>query len=140
MSYCYSAVVITLSHSQRSLDKQGAIRLALLITAVFCLCWLPYNLVLLLDTLHDMNALSLDTCKSRDQMRQALMVTESLGYTHCCLNPLLYAFLGVRFRQDLCRLLASWGCPARACLSPQRDLARKVSISEAGPTTSSTLI
>ncbi|CAB1349376.1 unnamed protein product [Coregonus sp. 'balchen'] len=76
-----------LTRGQRSLEKQGAIKLAALVTAVFCLCWLPYNLTMLV-------------------LDQALVVTESLGYTHCCLNPLLYAFAGVRFRQDLLRLLA----------------------------------
>ena len=50
MTYCYAAVAVTLHHSQRgqrSLEKEGAIRLAALVTAVFCLCWLPYNITML---------------------------------------------------------------------------------------------
>nr|XP_046172055.1 C-X-C chemokine receptor type 5-like [Oncorhynchus gorbuscha] len=109
MTYCYTAVAVTLHHSQRgqrSLEKEGAIRLAALVTAVFCLCWLPYNITMLVKTLVDRGLDSGLSCQSRTSLDKALVVTESLGYTHCCLNPLLYAFTGVRFRQDLLRLLA----------------------------------
>ncbi|XP_028816975.1 C-X-C chemokine receptor type 5 isoform X2 [Denticeps clupeoides] len=110
MSYCYSAVVLTLCRSQRSLEKQGAIRLALLLTVVFCLCWFPFNLARLLSTLVQMGPLSDISCESRIMLKQALSVTECIGDTHCCLNPILYAFIGVRFRNDLLQLLAKWGC------------------------------
>lgn len=105
MGYCYTAVVFTLYHSQQSPEKQGAIRLALVVTLVFCLCWLPYNLTLLVDTLVRLNILSLKTCQTRDALALGLKMTETTGFIHCCLNPILYAFVGVRFRNDLLRLL-----------------------------------
>ncbi|XP_076850312.1 C-X-C chemokine receptor type 5 [Brachyhypopomus gauderio] len=109
MGYCYAAVVITLRRTQQSLQKQGAVRLAMVVTGVFCLCWLPYNVALLLDTLVRLSVLPERSCRARSVLAQGLVLTESLGYMHSCLNPILYAFVGVRFRSDLLRLLAKWG-------------------------------
>lgn len=136
MSFCYTAVVLTLRQSQRSLEKKGAIRLALLVTAVFCLCWLPYNITMLVDTLVQLRVVS-QTCETRDTLGQALAMTECLGFTHCCLNPILYAFVGVRFRNDLLRLLVRWGC-GRICLPLLRAQGTtRSSSSEAATITSS---
>ncbi|KAI7802392.1 C-X-C chemokine receptor type 5 [Triplophysa rosa] len=115
MSYCYTAIIITLCQSQKSLEKQGAIRLALLVTLVFCLCWLPYNITILTDTLVVLGAISKWSCHARAMLDEALIVTEAIGFMHCCLNPILYAFIGVRFRRDLLQLLAKRKC-LRVCL------------------------
>ncbi|KAG5271111.1 hypothetical protein AALO_G00176010 [Alosa alosa] len=106
MGYCYSAVVLTLCRRRRSLEKQGAVRLALLVTAVFCLCWLPYNLTKLLDLLVILGPLAHLNCD--EALKQSLVLSESVGYVHCCLNPILYAFAGVRFRKELLQLLGRW--------------------------------
>lgn len=105
MGYCYTAVVFTLYHSHQSLEKQGAIRLAMVVTLVFCVCWLPYNITLFLDTLLRLGILSQKTCQTHTALALGLKVTETIGFIHCCLNPILYAFVGVRFRNDLLRLL-----------------------------------
>ncbi|XP_041654429.1 C-X-C chemokine receptor type 5 [Cheilinus undulatus] len=110
MSYCYTAVVLTLCHSQQSQAKQGAIRLALLVTLVFCFCWLPYNITILIKTLVDLEVILYENCDSYVQLQLAIDVTQSLGFFHCCLNPFLYAFVGVRFRRELIQLLCRLGC------------------------------
>lgn len=109
MGYCYTAVVLTLYNSQQSLEKKGAIRLAMVVTLVFCLCWLPYNISLFMDTLVHLGVLPQKSCQD-SALDQSLLITESIGFIHCCLNPILYAFIGVRFRKDLLRLLVGWGC------------------------------
>ncbi|XP_059362070.1 C-X-C chemokine receptor type 5-like [Carassius carassius] len=137
MGYCYTTVIITLCQSQRSLEKQGAIRLALLVTLVFCLCWLPYNITIFMNTLVVLGAMP-ETCHTRNTLQQAIIVTESIGFSHCCLNPILYAFIGVRFRRDLLQLLAKIKC-LRVCVSGQRTKnLNRLSVSEA--TTSSQYI
>lgn len=113
MSYCYTVLVITLCRSQKSMAKRGAIRIALLVTLVFCFCWLPYNISLIVYTLRQLQVIAEDSdCGER--MLQALEVTKSLGITHCCLNPFLYAFVGVRFRNEMLELLCKLGC-SRMC-------------------------
>lgn len=115
MSYCYIAVVVTLCNSQRSKEKRAAIRLALLLTVVFCLCWLPYNITLLIITMYDFQVISIENCTTVAQLQPAIEVTQTLGLSHCCLNPFLYAFVGVRFRNELIQLLCKFGC-RRVCL------------------------
>lgn len=113
MSYCYTALGITLYKSQKSQAKKGAIRLALLVTLVFCICWLPYNITLLISSMVDLEIIS--DCQVYMLLDPVLYVTESLGISHCCLNPFLYAFVGVRFRNELLQLLCRLGC-SRICL------------------------
>ncbi|XP_055009130.1 C-X-C chemokine receptor type 5 [Boleophthalmus pectinirostris] len=115
MAYCYIAIVGTLYKSQKNQAKQGAIRLALLITFVFCLCWLPYNITLLMNTLVELQLIQNVTCNYYTSLNSALEVTQCLGNFHCCLNPFLYAFVGVRFRNELIQLLCELGC-GRVCL------------------------
>uniref|UniRef100_A0A5F8HDV4 G-protein coupled receptors family 1 profile domain-containing protein n=1 Tax=Monodelphis domestica TaxID=13616 RepID=A0A5F8HDV4_MONDO len=38
------------------------------------------------------------------------------GFVHCCLNPLLYAFVGAKFRDRMWTLLVRLGCPGRKAL------------------------
>lgn len=104
MSYCYTAVAVTLVKSQKSQAKQGAIRLALLITLVFFFFWLPYNITLMIKTMADLQVVNYKSCQSYLLLQTTLNVTKSLGFSHCCLNPVLYAFVGVRFRNDLIKL------------------------------------
>ncbi|XP_064158980.1 C-X-C chemokine receptor type 5 [Anguilla rostrata] len=113
MTYCYAAVILALCRSRhRSLEKHGAVRLALLVTAAFCLCWLPYNVAALLDTLVMLRLVAVESCDALTRSNRALAVTEGVGYAHCCLIPLLYAFLGVHFRRELRQL----PCAAACCL------------------------
>ncbi|XP_074536253.1 C-X-C chemokine receptor type 5 [Halichoeres trimaculatus] len=110
MSYCYTAVVVTLFKSQKSQAKQGAIRLALVVTFVFCVCWLPYNITLLIQTLVDLQVITYESCRYRVLLEPVLEVTKSLGFSHSCLNPFLYAFIGVRFRNELKQLFYKLTC------------------------------
>lgn len=110
MISCYTAIVVTLFKSPKSQAKQGAIRLALLITLVFFFCWLPYNITLLIQTMSDLKAIHYTSCESYLQLRIAYAVTKTLGFSHSWLNPFLYAFIGVRFRNELLQLLCKLGC------------------------------
>ncbi|KAM3842841.1 C-X-C chemokine receptor type 5-like [Diretmus argenteus] len=141
MCYCYTSVVATLCHSHESQEKRGAIRLALLLTVVFCVCWLPYNLTLLLDTMETLGVISYNcSCGAFTRLQVALTITRSLGFSHCCLNPFLYAFVGVRFRNELIHLLSKWGCRCVClpCIRAQGH--RRSSHSDGAATTTSILI
>lgn len=114
MGSCYTAVVVTLLKSARGQTQLGAIKLALLITLVFCVCWLPYNVASVLQTRDNLSPDASRGCESVLLLQAVLVVTKSLGFSHCCLNPFLYAFVGVRFRRELLRLLSKAGC-GRVC-------------------------
>ncbi|XP_072313087.1 C-X-C chemokine receptor type 5 [Eucyclogobius newberryi] len=139
MALCYTAIVGTLWKSQKNKAKQGAIRLALLITLAFCLCWLPYNITLLMNTLVDVQFIIDISCNYYTSLNSALEVTKCLGILHCCLNPFLYAFVGVRFRDELIQLLCQLGC-GRVCLPLIRMRNNQLSTSDGAITTNSNCV
>ncbi|XP_028985919.1 C-X-C chemokine receptor type 3.1 isoform X2 [Betta splendens] len=106
--FCYSCILWQLRCGTQGLQKQKAFRVIMAVVVVFFLCWTPYNITLMVDTLH-WNS-SNETCGVRTSLQVALTVTSSLGYLHCSLNPILYAFVGVKFRRQLLHILSSLGC------------------------------
>nr|5UIW_A Chain A, C-C chemokine receptor type 5,Rubredoxin chimera [synthetic construct] len=75
------------------------VRLIFTIMIVYFLFWAPYNIVLLLNTFQEF--FGLNNCSSSNRLDQAMQVTETLGMTHCCINPIIYAFVGEEFRNYL---------------------------------------
>ncbi|XP_062893283.1 C-C chemokine receptor type 7 [Mobula hypostoma] len=108
MGFCYCVVVRTLLLA-RNFEKNKAIKVIIAVVLAFLLFQLPYNSVLLIDTIADVNATVTD-CEQSKRMNLALDISKSLAYARCCLNPFLYAFIGVKFRRDLLKLLKEMGC------------------------------
>ncbi|KAM7382613.1 hypothetical protein PAMP_002336 [Pampus punctatissimus] len=109
MCFCYSQIIWRLFHSQSS--KKHAIRLVLIVIAVFFFCWVPFNIASLFRALELM--LIYTECDNSIAIRLALQVTEALAYSHSCLNPILYVFVGQKFRRHLMRLINR--APCRLC-------------------------
>ncbi|XP_051901477.1 C-X-C chemokine receptor type 3-like [Pristis pectinata] len=110
MTYCYLGIGRTILSSQGSRRRREwrAVRLMLAVVAAFLLCWTPHHGALLVETAHRLGALSRD-CGFERHLDRAYMVTSCLGNLHCCLNPFLYAFVGLRFRGELWAALRDWG-------------------------------
>lgn len=109
--FCYSCILRRLRCGSQGLQKQKAFRVIVAVVVVFFLCWTPYNITLMVDTLHSNN--SSETCGVRTSLEKAKIVTSSVGYIHCSLNPILYAFVGVKFRRQLLNILRSLGCKVK---------------------------
>ncbi|XP_068608062.1 C-C chemokine receptor type 6 [Brachionichthys hirsutus] len=101
MPLCHSSVVVVLLRAQSS-QRQKAVRVVLAVVWVFILCHLPYNVALLSHTL----SLFQERCCEAEKVKlQVLGVSRSVAYLHCCLNPVLYAFIGVKFRSHFHQIL-----------------------------------
>ncbi|XP_035284314.1 atypical chemokine receptor 2 isoform X2 [Anguilla anguilla] len=83
--------------------KSRTLKLAVALVVVFFVLWFPYNLVLFLHSLQDLHVIS--DCATSKRLDLAIQVTESLAFTHTCLNPILYAFVNKRFRSCLFKIL-----------------------------------
>ncbi|XP_016058228.1 PREDICTED: C-C chemokine receptor type 5-like isoform X3 [Miniopterus natalensis] len=99
MVVCYSGILKTLLRCRNEKKRHKAVRLIFVIMIVYFLFWAPYNIVLLLDTFS--GSFGLNNCSSSNRLDQAMQVTETLGMTHCCINPVIYAFVGEKFRRYL---------------------------------------
>ncbi|XP_059185540.1 C-C chemokine receptor type 7 [Centropristis striata] len=108
MSVCYSSIVHTL-YQARGFERNKAIKVILAVVAVFVVCQVPYNLVLFLNTLVAAQG-GTEDCNYENRLLYATDVTQCLAFLRCCLNPFVYAFIGVKFRNDLLKLLKELGC------------------------------
>lgn len=118
--YCYSRVLLRLQCGSQSVQKQRAVRVVLALVIAFFITWTPYNITLLLDTIYTNQSTTCDTSTALDI---ALTATSTLGYMHCCVNPVLYAFVGVKFRRHLLDLIK----PFRFRLQSRMDTASRKS-------------
>ncbi|CAM9112445.1 unnamed protein product [Lampetra planeri] len=113
----------------RSLQKHKAMRVILAVVVVFVVSQLPYNTVLVMEAVEASNV-SLTDCEQMKHLDKVGQVLKSLAYTHACLNPFLYAFVGVRFRHDMLQLLrCCWRRPAAAAQQQQQHKSNKVPLS-----------
>uniref|UniRef100_A0A8C6N082 C-C motif chemokine receptor 2 n=1 Tax=Mus spicilegus TaxID=10103 RepID=A0A8C6N082_MUSSI len=99
MIICYSGILHTLFRCRNEKKRHRAVRLIFAIMIVYFLFWTPYNIVLFLTTFQE--SLGMSNCVIDKHLDQAMQVTETLGMTHCCINPVIYAFVGEKFRRYL---------------------------------------
>ena len=138
--FCYSCILLRLRQGAHSFQKRRAVYVILALVVVFFVCWTPYNVSLMVDTLH-MNRTVEHSCTSRTSLNKAIVVTACLAYLHCSLNPVLYAFI-VKFRQQLLKMLRALGCrvKTRAWSQSAAGSRRSSTWSESGHTSNSIAI
>ncbi|XP_061580522.1 C-X-C chemokine receptor type 1 [Cololabis saira] len=108
MVVCYGWTVVRLIHT-RSQQKHKAMRVILAVVLAFVLCWLPHNLSVLIDTLVRGGSLRVETCEGLYKVEVMLNVTQVIAFMHCAVNPILYAFIGQKFRNQMLLALYKQG-------------------------------
>ncbi|XP_051543160.1 C-C chemokine receptor type 7-like [Myxocyprinus asiaticus] len=113
MVVCYGAIGRVLVRAGGNYwRRQRTLRLMALLVVLFLLFQLPYTVVLLLRIFTPIPG----SCDKWTRVHFEENLTRNLAYVRCCLNPLLYALVGVRFRNDIIRLLMDARC-ACSCIS-----------------------
>ncbi|KAK1894912.1 C-X-C chemokine receptor type 3-2 [Dissostichus eleginoides] len=102
MLYCYIRIFRSLCNATRR-QKRKSLSLIVSLVSVFVVCWAPYNCFQLADSLHRLG-LVVGGCHFGHVLDMGSLITESVGLSHCALNPLLYGFVGVKFRRELARM------------------------------------
>ncbi|XP_066477406.1 C-X-C chemokine receptor type 2-like [Tiliqua scincoides] len=118
MLFCYGVTVHRLFQTKNN-QRKKAMKVILAVVLVFLVCWLPYHISLFSDTLLRTKIIS-DSCDRRWSIDSALSITEILGFAHSCLNPIIYAFIGQKFRNNFLKILASRGIISKEKLSQFR--------------------
>ncbi|XP_076008880.1 C-C chemokine receptor type 5 [Genypterus blacodes] len=109
MAFCYSQIIWRLLSIRSS--KKHAIRLVIVVVAVFFCCWVPYNITAFFKALELRGEYT--GCNTSKAIRDALYATEAVAYSHSVLNPILYVFAGEKFKRHLLRLMNR--APCRLC-------------------------
>ncbi|KAJ8012855.1 hypothetical protein DPEC_G00047210 [Dallia pectoralis] len=122
---CYCIIIAQLSQgSKGQVLKRKALKTTVILILCFFSCWLPYCAAIFVDTLMLLNVIS-HSCALEQSLQTWLFITEALAYFHCCLNPILYAFLGVKFKKS-----------ARNALSVNSRMSHKILTKKRGPISS----
>ncbi|KAI4880309.1 hypothetical protein NFI96_007374 [Prochilodus magdalenae] len=116
MMFCYCRVGRALSQAATSGVRGGrrwkAFRVLVAVVGVFLLTQLPYNVVKLVRAMDVIYAIVTD-CELSKALDRATQVTESLALTHCCLNPVLYIFIGSSFKDHVLKIAKRCGQTGR---------------------------
>ncbi|KAM4689771.1 C-X-C chemokine receptor type 6 [Discoglossus pictus] len=101
MVVCYAFIIKTLV-TVSSLQKHKSLKIIFTVVVVFIATQLPYNALIC--------TMQLDRYKLMDiHFLQALIISEAISYLHACLNPVLYFFVGIKFRKSLRKILKDLG-------------------------------
>ncbi|XP_032894803.1 C-C chemokine receptor type 9-like [Amblyraja radiata] len=117
MAFCYATVVWKLLRAH-TLQRHRAIKVVGTVVAAFVLSQLPYNTLVIVRAMDAIN-ITITDCQTLKNLDVATQVAQSVAFLHSCLNPLLYAFIGVKFRKDLLRILKDVGCAGTVKAKPQ---------------------
>lgn len=103
--FCYTQILCRLVRSPAKRMRHRTLKLICTLFIVFFLGWAPYNVLIFLSprALHTMD------CEDQRKWGLAFYVSRLVAYSHCCLNPVLYVFVGVKFKNHLKRMLSGWG-------------------------------
>lgn len=97
---CYCIIIAKLSQGAKGQAlKKKALKTTVILILCFFSCWLPYCVGIFLDTLIMLSVVP-SSCGLQQAVEKWISITEALAYFHCCLNPILYAFLGVTFKKS----------------------------------------
>lgn len=94
--YCYVRITITVISSKLA-SKFKTVRLIFFIVVLFFMCWIPYNIVLLLN--------DADSCKELQKRGYVLQITRNLAHLYFCISPILYTFVGRKFQNYFRQIL-----------------------------------
>ncbi|XP_034848122.1 B2 bradykinin receptor isoform X2 [Mirounga leonina] len=92
--------------------ERKAMVLVLAVLGLFVICWLPFQISTILDTLLRLDILS--GCWDEYMVDVFTQIASYVGYSNSCLNPLMYVIVGKRFRKKsrevFQRLCQKGGC------------------------------
>nr|AAG33964.1 putative CXCR1 isoform II [Gallus gallus] len=95
---CFTATEVTVHTllQTKNVQKQRAMKVILAVVLVFLVCWLPYNITLVSDTLMRTRAIT-ETCERRKHIDTALSITQVLGFSTVASTPSSTASSGRSF-------------------------------------------
>lgn len=119
MVVCYSVIIKNLLRA-RGFHKHKSLKIIFLVVALFLVTQMPFNLVKIIRSrsweYHSMTS-----------FQYAVVVTEAITYLRVCLNPVLYAFVGLKFQKNFWKLMKDTGCLPYLGVSRQQNFSENTS-------------
>uniref|UniRef100_A0A4X2K0V1 B2 bradykinin receptor n=2 Tax=Vombatus ursinus TaxID=29139 RepID=A0A4X2K0V1_VOMUR len=111
ISFCSVKIIHVLQNNEMQkfkeiqTEKKAAI-LVQVVLLLFIICWLPFQVSTLMDTLFRLNIIS--GCQAEIIIDVLTQVGTYIGYSNSFLNPLVYVFVGKRFRKKSKEVYKGW--------------------------------
>nr|XP_055065447.1 C-C chemokine receptor type 5-like isoform X3 [Misgurnus anguillicaudatus] len=102
MGYCYARIIPTLINL-KSQNQHKIIRLILAVVAVYFLFWTPYNITIFLLFMQTQGYMQ--SHEWQNSLSLTMQWVETIAYSHCCLNPIIYGLVGEKFRREVIKVL-----------------------------------
>ncbi|XP_059201293.1 chemokine XC receptor 1-like [Centropristis striata] len=109
--FCYSQIMCRLLRPTPQRRKSKTIKLIFTLMVVFFVGWGPYNAVIFMKSWSYMPQPAADSktlslmCKASQPLDYAYYISRLFAFSHCCLNPVFYVFVGVKFKTHLKKML-----------------------------------
>ncbi|XP_060940963.1 chemokine XC receptor 1-like [Limanda limanda] len=110
-TFCYCQIICRLVRPTARRRKNKTLKLIFTLMVVFFVGWAPYNIVIFLKSFSlwkqqpVVSAVSAAACEAETPLDYAFYVCRILAFSHCCLNPVFYVFVGVKFKNHLKKML-----------------------------------
>lgn len=104
ISFCYTEILARLLRPT-SHTRAKTVWLILCIVVFFFLGWGPYNVAIFLDSLIAWGISPFNECHVSTSIDYLMYVSRMVAFSHCCLNPLFYVFVGIKFRNHLKKMI-----------------------------------
>ncbi|XP_056600439.1 chemokine XC receptor 1 [Triplophysa dalaica] len=104
ISFCYTEILARLLRPT-SHTRAKTVWLILCIVVFFFLGWGPYNVAIFLDSLISWRISPFNECHVSITIDYLMYVSRMVAFSHCCLNPLFYVFVGIKFRNHLKKMI-----------------------------------
>ncbi|XP_067309420.1 chemokine XC receptor 1 [Pseudorasbora parva] len=104
IAFCYT-VILTRLLRPTSHTRKKTVQLILFIVVFFFLGWGPYNVAIFLDSLISWEISPFNECEVSKSIDLWMYISRMVAFSHCCLNPVFYVFMGIKFRNHLKKML-----------------------------------
>ncbi|XP_061550754.1 chemokine XC receptor 1-like [Phycodurus eques] len=115
--FCYPRILCRLLRPSARRRKNKTLKLIFTLMLLFFVGWAPYNVTLFLKSLRFWSQTPVDSetmaehCASHNLLDFTFYISKLLAFSHCCLNPVLYVFVGSKFKSHLKKMM---GCQRRS--------------------------
>ncbi|XP_074069125.1 B2 bradykinin receptor [Macrotis lagotis] len=111
ISFCSVKIIHVLQNNemQKFKEIQKEKKAAILVQVVlllFIICWLPFQVSTLMDTLYKLKIIS--GCQIANVIDVLTQIGTYIGYCNSFLNPLVYVFVGKRFQKKSKEVFKEW--------------------------------
>nr|AHK09953.1 chemokine C motif receptor XCR1 [Ctenopharyngodon idella] len=104
IAFCYTVILARLLRPT-SHTRKKTVQLILFIVVFFFLGWGPYNVAIFLDPLIAWGISPFNECDVSKSVDYWIYISRMMAFSHCCLNPVFYVFMGIKFRNHLKKML-----------------------------------